>query len=95
MAPQPWKRPFKSQINVKMGTVFAVEKAMFRTPVHMSPREKIKTGEPNRSDKTPERNLEFMYARGNRELIVPNCTMLRPKSLRMARPTYVKESRVK
>ena len=95
VAPQPWNRPFKSQIKVKMGTVLAVEKAMFRTPVHMRPKEKIKTGEPSKSDKTPERNFEFMYARGNKELIVPNCTMLKPKSLRIARPTYVNESRVK
>jgi len=78
-----------------MGTVFAVEKAMFSTPVHIKPNEKIKTGEPNRSDKMPERNFEFMYASGNKELIAPSCTMLRPKSLRIAKPTYVNESRVK
>jgi len=61
----------------------------------MRPKEKIKTGEPKTSDKTPERNLEFMYANGNKELIAPNCTILKPKSLRIAKPTYVKERRVK
>mmetsp|Transcript_37286 Transcript_37286/g.89157 ORF Transcript_37286/g.89157 Transcript_37286/m.89157 type:complete len:226 (+) Transcript_37286:696-1373(+) len=95
VAPQPWNSPLSNQMNVKIGTELAVEKAMLRTPVIIKPREKIKTGEPSTSDKMPDRNLEFMYAKGNKELMAPSCTMLRPRSLRMARPTYVKESRVK
>mmetsp|Transcript_19924 Transcript_19924/g.37481 ORF Transcript_19924/g.37481 Transcript_19924/m.37481 type:complete len:216 (+) Transcript_19924:655-1302(+) len=87
VAPHPWKRPFSTQIRVKSGTVLAVEKAMFRMPVRISPKEKMRTGDPNKSDKTPDKNLEFMYAKGNKELIVPNWTMLRPRSRRMARPT--------
>ena len=60
MAPQPWKSPLITQIVVKSGTVLAAEKAIFRMPVHMRPREKMSTGEPRRSDKTPLRNLEFL-----------------------------------
>ena len=54
---------------VNSGTVLAAEKAMLSTPVHMRPSEKMSTGEPRRSDKTPLRNLEFLTGNGRKRLV--------------------------
>mmetsp|Transcript_35722 Transcript_35722/g.107939 ORF Transcript_35722/g.107939 Transcript_35722/m.107939 type:complete len:238 (+) Transcript_35722:193-906(+) len=93
--PQPWKRPLATQKNVNQGTVLPIEKPMLHKPVSIIPREKISTGDPRRSDKTPAMNLEFMYAKGKMELTAPNCNMLKPRSFLMIGPTNENDKRVK
>jgi len=85
--PQPWTSPFKIHQNVNHGTVLPIVKPMLHTPVSIMPSEKMSTGDPRTSARTPAINFEFMYARGKIELNAPSCKMLKPNSFRMAGPT--------